>query len=85
MTAGMAGLMALFPADKRPTACDTVGSVVSLNTPFGLSLALATVWSGAGLRIIGATAATWDAESDPNTELALLSTDDQPLPNVLFV
>lgn len=85
MTAGMAGIMALFPADKRPTSRDVVASVASLNTPFGLSLALASVWCGAGFRLVGPTAATWDAESDPNAELALLSAETQPLPTVLFV
>lgn len=83
MTAGMAGIMALFPADKRPSPRDVVASTLSLNTPFGLTLALATVWCGAGLRLVG-PAGTWDAEADPNTELALLAADDQPLPTVLF-
>ncbi|BEJ13701.1 hypothetical protein CspHIS471_0308750 [Cutaneotrichosporon sp. HIS471] len=82
ITAGMAGIMALFPADKRPGPRDIVASTLSLNTPFGLTLALATVWCGSGLRLVGPTG--WDAEGDPNTELALLAAEDQPLPTVLF-
>ncbi len=77
----MAGIMALFPADKRPSSRDVVASSLSLNTPFGLALALAAVWCGAGLRLLGP--AGWDTEADPNAELALLAADDQPLPTVL--
>ncbi|GMK53536.1 hypothetical protein CspeluHIS016_0101220 [Cutaneotrichosporon spelunceum] len=82
MTAGIAGIMALFPADKRPGPRDIVASTMSLNTPFGLALALAAVWCGSGLRLIGPSG--WDTEADPNAELALLAADDQPLPTVLF-
>lgn len=49
LTAGIAGLLALFPAHKRPssTSNDTIASVLSLNTPAGLALLFASLWSGA--------------------------------------
>jgi len=46
MTAGIAGLLSLFPADKRPTAADVVGSSIRLDTPFGMTVALASVYTG---------------------------------------
>jgi long-chain acyl-CoA synthetase len=46
MTAGIAGLLSLFPADKRPTSADVIGSSVRLDTPFGMTIALAAVFTG---------------------------------------
>ena len=47
-TAGIAGLLALFPADKRPSAArrDVVASAIPLTEPIGLTIALASIWSG---------------------------------------
>jgi hypothetical protein len=48
-TAGIAGLLSLFPADKRPSGAirDVVASSVKLETPFGMTIAMASVYSGA--------------------------------------
>jgi long-chain acyl-CoA synthetase len=46
LTAGVAGVMSLFPADKRPTSLDVVGSSIRLDTPFGMTVALASIYSG---------------------------------------
>lgn len=48
MTAGIAGLLSLFPASKRPSAGlnDVVASSVRLDTPLGMTIALAAIWSG---------------------------------------
>lgn len=75
-TAGIAGLLSLFPADKRPSSHlkDVVASAVRLDTPLGMTIALATVLSGgylkglpgreltpgADLRMIGPSAPGWD-------------------------
>lgn len=53
ITAGIAGVLSAFPADKRPSAGlhDVVGTAISLNTPLGSSIAMATLWSGESSRI----------------------------------
>ena len=40
--------MSLFPADKRPSAAhgDVVASAVRLDCPLGMTIALASLWSG---------------------------------------
>jgi hypothetical protein len=52
LTAGIAGLLALFPAHKRPspTSSDTIASCLGLDTPIGLALLFASLWSGASGR-----------------------------------
>ncbi|KAL7423590.1 hypothetical protein Q5752_001170 [Cryptotrichosporon argae] len=92
-TAGMAGLLSLFPADKRPSSAqkDVVASAVSLATPLGMTIALASVWSGAGLRLIGPAAATWPTDEDGDegaaetAELEALVAANQLKPTILFL
>lgn len=47
-TAGIAAFLSSFPADKRPSAHknDVVASAEPLTTPVGMSIALASIWSG---------------------------------------
>lgn len=94
ITAGIAGLLSIFPADKRPSSAqkDVVASHVSLNTPFGMTVALASIWSGAGFRFIGPAESTWpDVDSftvvDCATELLNLSQgqDGANPPSILFM
>lgn len=88
-TAGIAGLLSIFPADKRPAGYngDVVASAVRIDTPFGMTIALASVWSGAGFRIIGSPVPSWKATADEDIadELAALASGDQPAPTVLFL
>lgn len=84
LTAGIAGLLSLFPAHKRPspTSKDVVASCIPLNEPVGLSLALASLWSGAGYATFGAVAG-WDSvadEIDPGSFPSLLR---RPSPSLL--
>lgn len=53
MTSGIAGLLSAFPADKRPTAADVVGSTVRIDSPFGMTIAVASVWTGESLVTCG--------------------------------
>lgn len=50
-----------------------------------MTIALAAVWSGAGLRLIGPSEAKWDTEPDAVKELGLSNSPKQPLPSVLFL
>lgn len=84
MTAGIAGLLSAFPADKRPTAGDVVGSSVHIDTPFGMTIALAAVWCGAGLRLIGPSKPTWEADTNALQELELTG-PEQDNPSLLFL
>ncbi|KAL1408830.1 hypothetical protein Q8F55_005644 [Vanrija albida] len=88
-TAGIAGLLSIFPADKRPAGYnnDVVASAVRIDTPFGMTIALAAVWSGAGLRLIGSPVPSWKATADEDIagELAAVTSGDQPAPTVLFL
>lgn len=54
LTAGIAGILSLFPAHKRPSTAskDTVASCLGLEQPVGLALALAAIWSGALRRLL---------------------------------
>lgn len=102
ITAGIAGLLSLFPADKRPSMAlqDVVASSVPLNTPFGMTIALASVWSGtspcvqrfrsdslgAGLRMIGRPAPTWPNEQDEENHAEQLETlAEGEKPTLLFM
>nr|XP_031862082.1 uncharacterized protein CI109_002495 [Kwoniella shandongensis]KAA5529154.1 hypothetical protein CI109_002495 [Kwoniella shandongensis] len=89
-TAGMAALLSIFPADKRPSAVlhDTVASAVRLDTPLGMTIALATVWTGASFRLIGNAEPTWDPEEvDHAAELEVLADPERklPKPTILFI
>jgi long-chain acyl-CoA synthetase len=48
ITAGTAGILSTFPADKRPTASlkDTIATDVDVNKPFGISLLLTAIYAG---------------------------------------
>jgi len=48
ITAGIAGILSSYPADKRPSSGlkDVVGTAVSLSTPLGMSIAMAAIWTG---------------------------------------
>jgi len=48
ITAGIAGVLSSYPADKRPSGGlkDVVATAVSLSTPLGMSIAMATIWTG---------------------------------------
>ncbi|KAK8844727.1 hypothetical protein IAR55_006577 [Kwoniella newhampshirensis] len=88
--AGMAALLSIFPADKRLSAAlhDTVASAVRLDTPLGMTIALASVWTGAGFRLIGNTEPVWDSEEiDHAAELEILADPEKnlPQPTVLFI
>ncbi|WRT63250.1 uncharacterized protein IL334_000153 [Kwoniella shivajii] len=90
VTAGIASLLSLFPADKRPTAAlhDTVASAVPLTTPLGMTIALASVWTGAGFRLIGNHEPIWDPEDvDHAAELEILADKEKglPKPTILFI
>ncbi|OCF34867.1 hypothetical protein I316_03413 [Kwoniella heveanensis BCC8398] len=90
MTAGIASLLSLFPADKRPSAAlhDTVASAVPLNTPLGMTIALASVWTGAGFRMIGNHEPLWDPEEvDHAAELEILADPKKnlPKPTIMFI
>ncbi|WVR03122.1 hypothetical protein IAU60_000112 [Kwoniella sp. DSM 27419] len=89
-TAGIASLLSLFPADKRPSSLlrDTVASAVPLNTPLGLTIALASVWTGAGFNLIGDNKPVWDPEEiDHAAELEALGEAYVPggRPTILFI
>ncbi|WWC57626.1 uncharacterized protein I303_100158 [Kwoniella dejecticola CBS 10117] len=90
VTAGIASLLSLFPADKRPSAAlhDTVASAVPLTTPLGMTIALSTVWTGASFRLIGNHEPTWDPEEvDHAAELEVLADKEKglPKPTILFI
>ncbi|ORY27329.1 hypothetical protein BCR39DRAFT_560061 [Naematelia encephala] len=90
ITAGIAGTLSLFPADKRPsrTLKDVVASAVRLDTPFGMTLAVASIWSGAGFRMLGRVTPDWPATGesiDARAELNALAQGDSPSPSLLFL
>lgn len=89
ITAGIAGVLSSFPADKRPSAAsrDTVASAVHLDNPLGMCIAMATVWTGASLRAIGNPDDSWDTEGeDVRDELEfLMSNRSQPAPTLLIL
>ncbi|WWC90156.1 uncharacterized protein L201_005089 [Kwoniella dendrophila CBS 6074] len=90
VTAGIASLLSLFPADKRPSAAlnDTVASAVPLITPLGMTIALASIWTGAGFRLIGNREPIWDPEEiDHAAELSVLADKEKglPKPTILFI
>ncbi|WVQ64344.1 uncharacterized protein L199_002506 [Kwoniella botswanensis] len=90
VTAGIASLLSLFPADKRPSAAlhDTVASAVPLTTPLGMTIALASVWTGASFRLIGNHEPTWSPEEvDHASELEVLADNEKglPKPTILFI
>ncbi|WVW81314.1 hypothetical protein I302_103305 [Kwoniella bestiolae CBS 10118] len=90
VTAGIASLLSLFPADKRPSAAlhDTVASAVPLTTPLGMTIALASVWTGASFRLIGNHEPTWNPEEvDHASELEVLADKKGglPKPTILFI
>ncbi|EIW73123.1 hypothetical protein M231_06039 [Tremella mesenterica] len=90
VTAGIAALLSLFPADKRPTAAlgDVVASAVRLDTPLGMSIALASLWSAAGFRMIGHPTPTWEpTEGGEAAELEQIAdtTSGLPKPSILFI
>ena len=65
-----------------------MASSIRLDTPFGMTVALASIFSGAGYRFIGPPAAEWPVDaSDTASELRALvdAKADQPLPTILFV
>ncbi|TYJ57458.1 hypothetical protein B9479_001775 [Cryptococcus floricola] len=89
-TAGIASLLSIFPADKRPSnkLHDVVASAVRLDTPLGMTIALASIWNGAEFRLIGNQEPVWDPEEvDHAEELTALvdSEKDLPKPTVLFI
>ncbi|KAK4686758.1 hypothetical protein P7C73_g3360, partial [Tremellales sp. Uapishka_1] len=89
ITAGIAATLSLFPADKRPSdaAKDVVGSAVRLDSPFGMTLALATIWSGAGFRMFGSPTPDWDEDLRLREEEleAFVANKDHPKPTILFL
>ncbi len=70
ITAGVAGLLSIFPADKRPSAThkDVIASSARLDTPFGMTLALAAIYSGSGFRFIGPSTPTWPTDESHRDE-----------------
>ncbi|CED84649.1 hypothetical protein [Phaffia rhodozyma] len=54
VTSGIASVLSLFPAHKRPSPAtnDMVVSCIPLAQPVGITLALASIWSGAGFRTV---------------------------------
>ncbi|WVN88510.1 uncharacterized protein L203_103721 [Cryptococcus depauperatus CBS 7841] len=90
VTAGITSLLALFPADKRPSRVlhDVVASAVRLDTPLGMTIALASIWNGAGFRMMGNHEPLWDTkEVDHALQLNALvdSEKDLPKPTILFI
>ncbi|WVQ82846.1 hypothetical protein IAT38_004981 [Cryptococcus sp. DSM 104549] len=90
ITAGMASTLSLFPADKRPSGAlkDVVASAVRLDTPLGMTIAMASIWNGAGFRLIGNHEPIWDPEEvDHAAELTMLADPEKklPKPTILFI
>ncbi|WVQ72284.1 hypothetical protein IAR50_001834 [Cryptococcus sp. DSM 104548] len=90
VTAGIASLLSIFPADKRPSnkLNDVVASAVRLDTPLGMTIALACIWNGAGFRLIGNQEPVWDPEEVNHAEELTSLVDaekDLPKPTVLFI
>ncbi|ORX35025.1 hypothetical protein BD324DRAFT_609750 [Kockovaella imperatae] len=91
ITAGVAGVLSIFPPDKRPSAAlrDVVASSVRLDTPFGMTIALASIWCGASFRFIGPPVPIWPeskpTESEIQDQLRRLMDTDQPAPTLLFL
>jgi long-chain acyl-CoA synthetase len=56
-TAGIAGFLSSFPADKRPSGLknDLIASSEPLATPIGMTIALAAIWSGQSIYLISAS------------------------------
>jgi long-chain acyl-CoA synthetase len=69
---------------------DVVASSVPLDTPFGMIVALGSIFSGAGFRFLGPADPIWPSNKDlpsPSAELAALTNpaSNEPKPTVLFV
>ncbi|UOH79436.1 hypothetical protein LQV05_000441 [Cryptococcus neoformans] len=90
VTAGIASLLSIFPADKRPSSKlhDVVASAVRLDTPLGMTIALASIWNGAGYRMIGNHEPTFDVEDIECVEHLTALADPAkglPKPTILFI
>lgn len=89
VTAGIASLLSIFPADKRPSGKlrDVVASAVRLDTPLGMTIALASIWNGAGYRMIGNQEPTFDEDIECVEHLTALAdpAKDLPKPTILFI
>jgi len=83
ITAGAAGFLSTFPADKRPTAAlkDTIGSGIDINTPFGLTLLLTSVYAGASFMAIG----EYGREATEEEPFVVLKADPKLKPTILII
>lgn len=84
MTAGVASFLAIFPPDKRPGPRDTIASSQNLNTPFGMSIALAAVLTACSIRLVGSPNPGWEG-SNPAADMIALAAGNVQRPTILIL